>query len=121
MATRMMKLGLVGSVIIPTYHHHCMPAFQQELKERKKFKWQEPTKMNFTKREMQSGYFQLNVKSNQGLHWFCFTLLCYWSRKLEPFSQPPDAQQIAALNSVWFYFEFSLALKGVYLSSDWWL
>ena len=34
MATRMMKLGLVGSVIIPTYYHHCMPAFQQELKER---------------------------------------------------------------------------------------
>ena len=57
MATQMMKLGLVGSLIIPTYYHHCMPAFQQELKERKKFKWQEPTKMNFTKREMQSGYY----------------------------------------------------------------
>ena len=61
MATRMMKLGLVGSVIIPTYYHHCMPAFQQELKERMKFKWQEPTKMNFTKRECNQGIIALII------------------------------------------------------------
>ena len=28
------------------------------------------------------------VKSFPGLHWFCFTSLCDWSRKLTPLSQP---------------------------------
>ena len=32
--------------------------------------------------------FQLSVKSNPGLHWFCFTILCGWSIKLAPPSQP---------------------------------
>ena len=32
--------------------------------------------------------FQLNVERNPGLHWFCFTLLCDWSRKLAPLYQP---------------------------------
>ena len=32
--------------------------------------------------------FELSVESNLGLHWFCFTMLCDWSRKLAPLSQP---------------------------------
>ena len=27
---------------------------------------------------------QLNIESNPRLHWFYFTLHCYWSRKLVP-------------------------------------
>ena len=29
-----------------------------------------------------------SVKSDLALLWFCFTSLCYWSRKLAPLSQP---------------------------------
>ena len=32
--------------------------------------------------------FQLRVKSNLRLQWFCFAWPCDWSRKLVPFSQP---------------------------------
>ena len=32
--------------------------------------------------------FQFSVESNPGLHWFCFTTLCDWSRNLAPPSQP---------------------------------
>ena len=32
--------------------------------------------------------FQFSVESNPGLHWFCFTVLCEWSRKLAPPSKP---------------------------------
>ena len=32
--------------------------------------------------------FQLSVESNPGLHWFCFTTLCDWSRNLAPLFQP---------------------------------
>ena len=32
--------------------------------------------------------FQLSVKSNPGLHWFCFTMLCDWSKNLLPLSGP---------------------------------
>ena len=30
----------------------------------------------------------MGIRSNQRLHWFCFTMLCDWSRKLAPPSQP---------------------------------
>ena len=32
--------------------------------------------------------FQMSLKSNPGVHWSCFTLLCDWSKKLAPPSQP---------------------------------
>ena len=32
--------------------------------------------------------FQMSFKSNPGVHWSCFTLLCDWSKKLAPPSQP---------------------------------
>ena len=43
-----------------------------------------------------SNNFQLSVASYLGLHWFCFTSLCDWSRKLTPSSQP-----------IWFVFTLS--------------
>ena len=33
-------------------------------------------------------HFQLSVESHPGLHWFCFTSICDWSRQLAPLSQP---------------------------------
>ena len=37
---------------------------------------------------MQPSNFQINNKSNPGLHQFCFTSSCDWFRKLMPLSQP---------------------------------
>ena len=67
------------------------------------------------------GTFQLSVESNPELLWFCSSLLCDWSTKLQPLSQPirckaktnhdliscvfPRFKQFAR-----FYFEFSLAI-----------
>ena len=74
--------------------------------------------------------FQLSVESNPGLHWFCFTRLCDWSRKLAPSSQPirrktktnrdlvtrvfPRLRPVTCI-----YFEFSLVRSNIYLCSDW--
>ena len=71
------------------------------------------------------------VENNPGLLCFCFTSLCDWSKKLEPFSQPircktktnhylvarvfPHSGKFGR-----FYFGFSaLSLKDTCLSSDW--
>lgn len=37
---------------------------------------------------MQPSNSQINIKSNPGLHQFCFTSSCDWFRKLMPLSQP---------------------------------
>ena len=74
--------------------------------------------------------FQLSVESNPGLHWFCFTTLCDWSRKLAPPSQPiryktktnhdlvtrvfPRLRLVTCI-----YFRFSLVRSDIYLRSDW--
>ena len=68
--------------------------------------------------------FQLNVERNPGLHWFCFTLLCDWSRKLAPLYQPITTWLLAFSCApegwlVFFYFEFWLAPSDISLSSDW--
>ena len=68
--------------------------------------------------------FHLNVDCNPGMHWFCFTLLCDWSRKLAPLSLPirckiktnPDL--VACLFPLHrefdcFHFKFLLALGGI--------
>ena len=73
---------------------------------------------------------QLSVQSNLGLHRFSFTLLCDWSRKLALLFQPirrniksnhglvvrvfPRFRRFSR-----FYFEFSLALKCIFLPADW--
>ena len=71
-----------------------------------------------------------SVKSNQGLLWFCFTVLCDWSRKLAPPSQlircktKTNRDLVACvfprLRPVkCVYFELSLAPCDTYLCSDW--
>ena len=70
--------------------------------------------------------FQLNVERNPGLHWFCFTLLCDWSRKLAPLYQPittwllafscaPEGWLVFILSSDWLLPIFPLVLIG-----RWW-
>ena len=59
----------------------------------------------------------------------CFTSLCDWFRKLAPLSQPIRCKNETNLDLVarvfprfrqfGFCFEFSLALKGIFLSSYW--
>ena len=67
--------------------------------------------------------FQLSVKSNPEFLWFCFTLLCDWSRKLVPLYQPIGCKKNTNLDLVarvfprfaWLacsYSEFSLALRA---------
>ena len=86
--------------------------------------------------------FQSSIEGNSGLLYFCCTLLCDWSRKLAPFSRLHFAlwlvqktratlhQSDAKVNQITrvfphftqfsrFSFEFSLAVKGIFLSSDW--
>ena len=63
---------------------------------------------------------QLSFESSPGLHWVCNTLLCDWSRKLAPSSQPirckiKDNRDLVARvfprfrKFAHFHFEFSLA------------
>ena len=74
--------------------------------------------------------FQFSVESNPGLHWFCFTVLCEWSRKLAPPSKPIRyktktnrdlvTRVFPRLRSVTcVYFDFSLASSDVFVCSDW--
>ena len=67
--------------------------------------------------------FQLNVERNPGLHWFWFTLLCDWSRKLAPLYQPittwllafscaPEGWLVFILSSDWLLPIFPLVLIG---------
>ena len=74
-------------------------------------------------------HFQLSVKSNLGLHWFCFTMLCDWSRKLAQSSQPIRRRTKTNRNLITrvfprlrpvtcIYFEFSLVHCDIYLCSD---
>ena len=74
--------------------------------------------------------FQLSIKSDAGLLWFCFTSLCDWSKKLVSQSQPikcktktkhdlvtrvfPRFKEVAC-----FYSVFSLANNHGNLFSDW--
>ena len=99
---------------------------------------------------------QTNFKFKSEIAFFCITLLCDWSRKLVPLSQPIKRKNVKPITTstlafscalsvqsillefllalkgiflssdwalwllwVWFYFEFLLALKGIFLSSDW--
>lgn len=72
------------------------------------------------------GFSILSVVGNPGPHWFCFTSLCDWSRKLAPLFQPircktetnhdlvacvfPRFRQFASMFSLWvftpWYFSF---------------
>ena len=74
--------------------------------------------------------FQLSVENNLGLPWFCFTSLCDWSRILAPLCQPircktkSNHDLVARVfprfeHFVCFYFDFLLALIGIFLSSEW--
>ena len=79
---------------------------------------------------MAQSNFQLSVESNPGLHWFCFTLLCEWSRKLAPPSKPiryktktnrdlvtrvfPRLRPVTCV-----YFDFSLAPSDIFVCSNW--
>ena len=72
----------------------------------------------------------MSVESNPGLHWFCFTLLCEWSRKLAPPSKPiryktktnrdlvtrvfPRLRPVTCV-----YFDFSLAPSDIFVCSNW--
>ena len=72
----------------------------------------------------------MSDESNPRLLWFCSTSLCDWSRKLAPLSRPiryktETSQELVArvfprfAQSARLYFEFSLKIKGVFLSRDW--
>ena len=74
--------------------------------------------------------FFFSVESNPGYHWFRFTTLYDWSRKLAPPSRPIRCKTKSNLNLVTcvfarlrpskcIYFEFSLAPCELYLCSDW--
>ena len=72
----------------------------------------------------------MSVKRNPGLHWFCFTVLCEWSRKLAPPSKPiryktktnrdlvtrvfPRLRLVTCV-----YFDFSLAPSDILVCSNW--
>ena len=72
----------------------------------------------------------MSVESNPGLHWFCFTVLCEWSRKLAPPSKPiryktktnrdlvtrvfPRLRPVTCV-----YFDFSLAPSDIFVCSNW--
>ena len=72
----------------------------------------------------------MSVESNSGLHWFCFTVLCEWSRKLAPPSKPiryktktnrdlvtrvfPRLRPVTCV-----YFDFSLAPSDIFVCSNW--
>ena len=75
--------------------------------------------------------FQLNVKCDSVLLWFCFTPLCYCSRTSQDSLKQSDSKLVAtrlpAFSRVfphlrrfsWFYVEFSLAPWDIFLFSDW--
>ena len=72
----------------------------------------------------------MSVERNPGLHWFCFTVLCEWSRKLAPPSKPiryktktnrdlvtrvfPRLRPVTCV-----YFDFSLAPSDIFVCSNW--
>ena len=63
---------------------------------------------------------QCSVESNSGLLWFRFTSLCDWFGKLALLFQPIRCKNFPALWAVCSFLpEFSLAPKGIFLSSDW--
>ena len=71
--------------------------------------------MKFTIILVSQSNFQLSVESNPELSWVCFTLICDWSRKFAPLSQPIRCKtirspRVAALLAVCLFFT---------LSSDW--
>ena len=70
----------------------------------------------------------MDVERNLRLHWFCFTSLRDWFRKLAPLSQSIRCKMKTNYDLYFFprsrpfgcfYFGFSLALTGIVLSSDW--
>ena len=62
--------------------------------------------------------FKLTVRRNLGLHRFALLRYVIGPEKLAPLPQPVKLTQITT-KAIWFYFEFSLTLKGILLSLDW--
>ena len=76
--------------------------------------------------------FRVCAKMNPRLHWFSLTLLCDWSRKLVPRSQPIRCKAKAKTHHDvvarvfprfrkfgWFCFKLSLAFKSILVHFDW--
>ena len=113
-------LNIIDSYPHPHPHPHPHPQLHERV----------PLSLSTKQKKIMWSNFQLSVQVNPGLHWFCFTMLCDWSRKLTALSQEIRyktktngdlvTRVFPRFRPVMFvYFEFSLALSDIFLCSDW--